>query len=166
MLQSGDILFVRGHETSLVDDLIKSGEWLMSRKDKIPFAKCYVHVCAYVGGNTVMEAQGLRRSGPANIGDYAGDYDIGHVIGMTYEQCQQFLGGLHAENDLPYDWVGIFWLIARIVTFGLCSRKYKEHKRRYCSKYIEWALKQAGIVVDGTTPETLALDPRVAIEKG
>lgn len=108
MLNAGDILFVRGHETSLVDDLIKSGEWLMSRKEKIPFAKCYVHVCVYVGGNTVMEAQGFRKSGPANIGEYAGDYDIGHITGMTPVQRDKFIVALTDENGLPYDWPGIF----------------------------------------------------------
>lgn len=160
-MQSGDILFVRGTEKIIIDDAIKTGEWLMSN-EKIPFANLYVHVCVYVGKSTVMEAQGFRKSGPASIGDYTGDYDIGHVA-MTDDQRMQFIKSLYFENGLPYDWVGIFWLVVKILT-GY-DRKYKEHRTRYCSKYVAWALAQAGIIVDGTTPETLALDPKVTIEK-
>lgn len=160
MLNLGDIVFVRGEFTSLVDDAIKVGEMIL---DKQPFAKCYAHAAVYVGGNTVMEAQGFRKSGFANIGDYVGDYDIGH-IDMTYIQREKFLSALSNENNLPYDWPGIFWLGVKILT-GY-DHKYKEHRTRYCSKYIGWALAKADIVVNDETPESLALDSHVWIEKG
>lgn len=145
---------------SPVDDAIKIGETLL---DKRPFATNYVHVAVYIGGNTVMEAQGLRKSGPANIDDYTGDYDIGHIT-MTYEQRHQFLAALNDENNLPYDWMGIFWLAVKALT-GY-DKKYREHRTRYCSKYVGWALKQAGIQVYDETPESLALDPRIDLERG
>lgn len=68
------------------------------------------------------------------------------------------------EENLPYDWIGIGWLIVFILT-GY-DHKYKERKRRYCSKYIEWALAKTGIKVNGRTPEDLALDPNVVMERG
>ncbi|KPV42029.1 hypothetical protein [Alicyclobacillus ferrooxydans] len=159
MLNPGDLVFVRGYLRSPVDDAIKLGETLL---DKRSFDTNYVHVAVYVGGNTVMEAQGLRKSGPANIGDYTGDYDIGHIT-MTYEQRQQFLAALQKENNLPYDWLGIFWLAVKALT-GY-DQKYREHRRRYCSKYVGWALWRAGISVNDETPESLAHDARVTIEK-
>lgn len=157
MLQPGDLIFVLGHLWSPFDDLIKVGEELLDGEDE------YVHVAVYIGGSTIMEAQGFRKSGPANIGDYTGDYDIGRIK-MTNKQRETFIAALHDENGLPYDWLGIFWLgVAAITGY---DRKYHERRRRYCSKYVAWALKKAGIIVDGTTPESLSLDPRVTIEKG
>lgn len=163
MLNPGDLIFVRGEFANIVDDLIKVGEYLMTREEKTQFAKEYVHVAVYIGGNTIMEAQGLRKSGRANIGDYAGNYDVGH-INLTYSQRKRFLKALDAENNLPYDWPGIFWLIVKIIT-GY-DRKYRERRRRYCSKYVGRALAQVGIFVNDETPESLALDDQVSIEKG
>jgi hypothetical protein len=157
MLAQGDIIFVRGRLTSVIDDAIKLGEVVL---DHDPFATNYVHVAVYIGGNTVMEAQGLRKSGPANIGDYGGDFDIGHIT-MTYDQLQQFLAALQREDGLPYDWPGIFWLAVKVLTFGRYDRKYREHRRRYCSRYVGWALRQIGIFVDDETPESLSKDPQV-----
>ncbi len=161
MLNIGDIVFVRGEFTSPVDDAIKLGEAIL---DKTKFACNFVHVAVYVGGNRVAEAQGLRKSGYGRIGQYANNYDIGHVREMTAEQRIQFLQALNTENGLPYDWPGIFWLAAKILT-GY-DHKYREHRRRYCSKYIGWALWKAGITVNDRTPEDLALDSRVTIERG
>lgn len=159
MLNPGDILFVLGNG-GLIDDAIKFGEVIL---DKTPYASNYTHVAVYIGGNTVMEAQGLRKSGPSNIGDYAGRYDIGKIY-MTYEQRRQFIEALAKENDLPYDWIGIFWLAVKAIT-GY-DRKYREHRTRYCSKYVGWALKQAGIQVNDETPESLAHDAHIRRIKG
>lgn len=160
MLNPGGIVFVRGHPTNLIDDAIKVGEYFL---DKTKVAKNYTHCAVYIGGNAVMEAQGFRKSGEGRIGQYAGDYDIGH-IDMTPEQRRQFLQALREENGLPYDWPGIFWLVVFILT--RYDHKYLQHRRRYCSKYIGWALWKAGIFVNDRTPEDLALDPRVTIERG
>jgi uncharacterized protein YycO len=162
MLNPGDLIFVRGRLTSLIDDAIKLAEVELNHE---PFDTNYVHVAVYIGGSTVMEAQGLRKSGPANIGDYAGDFDIGHIT-MTYDQRQRFLDSLQKENGLPYDWPGIFWLAVKVLSFGRYERRYREHRRRYCSRYVGWALRQIGIIVDDETPESLALDARVTIERG
>jgi hypothetical protein len=162
MLNPGDIVFVRGHPTNLVDDAIKLGETIL---DNRTFASNYTHCAVYIGGNAVMEAQGFRKSGNGLIGQYAGNYDIGH-IDMTPDQRRRFLLALNKENNLPYDWLGIFWLVVFILSFKSYKRKYYEHKRRYCSKYIGWALWKAGIYVNDQTPESLALDPHVTIEKG
>jgi hypothetical protein len=118
----------------------------------------------YVGGSTVMEAQGLRKSGPANIGDYQGKYDVGHVNHLSDIRKRLFINALSQENDLPYDWAGIFWLAVKALTGW--DKHYREHRTRYCSKYVGWALKQAGINVDDETPESLALDPHIDLEKG
>ncbi|SIS88089.1 hypothetical protein [Alicyclobacillus vulcanalis] len=162
MLQPGDLIFVRGRWWDPIADAIKFGELLINREDKLPLARLYTHVAVYLGGNNIAEAQGLRVSGTGRIGAYAGEYDIGHVVGMTYDQRQQFLHALTQENGYPYDWVGIFWLAVKAIT-GY-SKKYEEHKTRYCSTYVGWALRQAGIVVNDETPSTLALDPRIHIE--
>jgi hypothetical protein len=162
LLNIGDIVFVRGEFANIVDDAIKVGETILN---KTPFAKNYTHCAVYMGGNRVAEAQGLRKSGYGRIGQYAGNYDIGH-IDITQEQRTLFLHALNEENGLPYDWLGIFWLIVFILTFKLYKRKYREHRRRYCSKYIGWALWRAGITVNDRTPEDLALDLNVTIEKG
>ena len=160
MLNPGDIIFVHGNG-GIVDDAIQVGEVIL---DKTPYAKNYVHCAVYIGGNTVMEAQGLRKSGPGNIGDYTGMYDIGHVKHLSNMRERLFINALYKENGLPYDWVGIFWLAVKVLT-GY-DKKYREHRTRYCSKYVGWALKQAGIHVDDETPESLALDPRIELEKG
>ncbi|GEO28032.1 hypothetical protein AAC03nite_38170 [Alicyclobacillus acidoterrestris] len=161
MLQPGDLIFVRGAIGSLVDDAIKFAEWEF---DHAPLADNYVHVAVYLGGNKVLEAQGFRRSGEGIIGQYANDYDIGHIE-MTDEQRAEFMRALRDEDNLPYDWPGIFWLGVAVVTMGLCVRKYHEHKRRYCSKYVGWALARAGFHVNDRTPQDLAMDPIVKIEK-
>ena len=160
MLNVGDIVFVRGEFSSPIDDAIKLGEEIL---DKQPFAKNYTHCAVYMGGNRVCEAQGFRKSGYGHIGQYAGEYDIGHIE-MSHEQRMLFLHALNYENNLPYDWLGIFWLVVFILT--RYDHKYLEHRRRYCSKYIGWALWKASITVNDRTPEYLALDPRVTIEKG
>lgn len=162
MLQPGDLIFVRGRWRNLIAEAIKVGEILINREDKLPVARLYTHVAVYLGGNRIAEAQGLRVSGTGTIGQYAGDYDIGHVVGMTYDQRQQFLAALQREDGYPYDWVGIFWLAVKALT-GY-SKKYEEHKTRYCSTYVGWALREAGIKVDDETPSTLALDPRIQLE--
>lgn len=156
MLQKGDVLFVRGYETNLVDDGIKLGEWIMQRRQRkhIPFKGLYVHCCVYDGRSAVYEAQGFRKSGKAPISTYDGDYDV-ERIPMNAYQLDAFIVALKSEDGLPYDWPGIFWLIVKIIT-GYDSH-YKERKRRYCSKYIAWAARKVGIMLDGTTPETLAL---------
>lgn len=160
MLELGDLIFVRGTLLNPIDDAIKEGEHLL---DKTAFTSNYVHVAVYICGNTVMEARGFRKSGPGNIEDYAGKYDIGHIE-MTDEQCVKFLAALRDEDNLPYDWLGIWWLIVMMIT-GY-DRKYRERRRRYCSKYVGWALRQAGIVVNDNTPEELAeSEPIIRIEK-
>lgn len=157
MLKRGDLVFVRGHIRSMIDDLIKIGEDLLDGKGE------YTHVAVYLGGNTVAEAQGLRVSGTGTINRYAGDYDIGHIH-MTADQREQFLNALTREDGFKYDWLGIFWLVVLILT-GY-KRKYHEHRHRYCSKYVGWALRQVGIQVNDLTPDSLAIDPIVTIEKG
>ncbi len=159
MLQPGDIIFVRGSIMHPLYDAIMLGEEIL---DKQPFISNYVHVAVYMGGDTIAEAKDFRKSGFGPLSQYAGNYDIGHIQ-MTTDQRQRFLSGLLKENGLPYDWLGIFWLIVKIVT-GY-DRKYQEHKVRYCSKYVGWALAKVGIVVNDRTPEDLALDPLVTIEK-
>ncbi|MFD1675398.1 hypothetical protein [Alicyclobacillus fodiniaquatilis] len=159
MLHTGDLIFVRGQLSSLVDDAIQTGEWLLDHRGQ------YVHVAVYVGGNTIMEAQGFRRSGRANIGDYAEYYDIGHIK-MTDDQRDRFLAALHDEDNLPYDWPGIWWLIVYILTCRRIGGQYRERRRRYCSKYVGWALRQAGIIVNDRTPQDLAdSSPTISIEK-
>jgi cell wall-associated NlpC family hydrolase len=160
MLQPGDILFIRSHGGP-IDDAIQLGEHIL---DKQPYAKCYTHVCVYVGGSTIMEAQGLRKSGAGNIGDYQGLFDVGHVKHLSDMRRRLFISALSQENDLPYDWSGIFWLAVKVLT-GY-DKHYREHRTRYCSKYVGWALRQAGIPVNDETPESLALDPRIDLEKG
>ncbi|MFB5189064.1 hypothetical protein [Alicyclobacillus fastidiosus] len=163
MLQRGDLIFVRSSIDRPIEDLIAFGEFLLEREQKQKVAHLYCHVAVYVGGNTVYEAQGGRKSGPANLGDYAGEYDIGHLK-INDNQRRAFLGALPKENGLPYDWMGIFWLVVYILTLKRCGRRYRERRRRYCSKYVEWALGLAGVGVDGLTPSTLALDEHVQIE--
>ncbi len=159
MLNPGDIIFVRGPDYNLFDDAIKLGE---SIESKVPVGQCYSHVAVYLGGDVITEAQGFRRSGCASLSHYAGEYDIGHIE-MTPKQRRLFFMALNQEDGLPYDWPGIWWIIVKIVTGYDCH--YHERRRRYCSKYVSWALAKAGIKVNGYTPETLALDPRVRIEK-
>ncbi|GMA59747.1 hypothetical protein NZD89_09385 [Alicyclobacillus fastidiosus] len=163
MLHRGDLIFVRSRVGRPVEDLIAVGEYLIEREQKQKIAHLYCHVAVYVGGNTVYEAQGGRKSGPANLGDYSGEYDIGHLK-ITDNQRRAFLRALSKENGLPYDWAGIWWLIVYILTFKQFGRRYHERRRRYCSKYVEWALALAGVVVDGLTPSMLALDEHVQIE--
>lgn len=129
MLQRGDLIFVRGRIRSPVDDAIMAGEWLLDGRCE------YVHVAVYVGESKVQEAQGFRRSGWAPMGQYDGEYDIGHIR-MTNEQSDKFLAALRDEDGLPYDWPGIFWLAIATQTFGVFALKYNDRKRRYCSKYV------------------------------
>ncbi len=157
MLNPGDLIFVRGPDYNVLDDFIKLGESIESKQ---PVGKCYSHVAVYIGANQIMEAQGFRKSGRADLSQYEGEYEIG-IIDMTPTQRRLFLWWIYQENGLPYDWIGIWWIIVKIIT-GF-DRHYQERRRRYCSKYVSWALAKAGIKVNGETPETLALDPRVRI---
>jgi|SRR5579875_515208 len=161
MLNAGDLIFVRGHIIDPVADAIKAGEWLLTHEDKRKVAHLYTHVAVYLGGNEIAEAQGLRVSGDGTLSRYYGNYDIGHVQ-MTYDQRQQFLAALQRENGFRYDWMGIFWLAVKAIT-GY-AKKYNEHRTRYCSTYVGWALKQAGVSVNDETPVSLALDPLIWIE--
>lgn len=156
-MQQGDLIFVRGHLTSVIDDAIKFGESLMSKRS---MTACYSHVAVFVGNDQVAEAQGGRKSGLAPLATYTGDYAVGSMS-MTPEQRQKFVTILRQEFGLPYDWKGILYLALHIL-FGY-SKPHIEHRSRYCSKFVEWGLKQVGITVDGTTPETLACDSRIHI---
>ncbi len=58
-----------------------------------PFAKNYTHCVVYTGGNRVAESQGFRKSGYGRIGQYTGNYDIGHIE-MSREQRMRFIVAL------------------------------------------------------------------------
>lgn len=162
MLERGDIVFVRGRET-FVDDAIRVGEMLL---DKVPYADAYVHVAIFLGGNMVMEAQGGRKAGISFLGQYEGDYDIGHVL-LTKEQREMVVEAAKKLYGRRYDWWLIFYIALEALGFHLS--RFHERKKRICSTLVYDAYKAAGVVLCETstpTPNELLQSHKVSLEKG
>jgi hypothetical protein len=162
MLQVGDLILVRGHLRSPVDDILKVGQYLESHR---PWRDEYSHVAIYLGGGLVAEAQGGRKSGIAPLSTYEGDYDIGHTHLTAWQQVM-LRDTVDAELNLPYDWLAIFYIAWSIITGQ--DHHYIERKRRYCATFVNNAMKALGVpLVDKTLPTVvdLAFSPRVEIER-
>jgi uncharacterized protein YycO len=161
-MQPGDLIFVRGHLTSLVDDAIKLVEHIETGMD---FVKCYTHCAIYMGDNTVAEAQGGRKSGPAPLSLYEGNYDIGYV-NLTDEQRQAVVEEAKRQYGRSYDWL----LIGAIALKELAGVDvhYHEHESRICSTYINDVFKKACYITlsdkEYPTPEDIALSKYVTIQ--
>ena len=162
MLKPGDLIFVRGHLTSLVDDAIKLGEYI---EDHTPPYSNYTHVALFVTDNVIAESQAGRRAGYAPLARYRGDFDVGHVD-LTDDERKQVIKAAQAQFYARYDWKMILYIILGVL-FGVW-KPYKEKSRRICSTFVADAFGAAGVRLvdnDHPTPEDLALSPKVTIEK-
>lgn len=161
-LRAGDLIFVRGHMYSLVDDVIKLGEWL-KHKDR-PLWGMYSHVAISLGGTTLAEAQGGRVSGYALLDQYAGNYDIGR-IDFTDNQREAIAKAAVAQYGEKYDWFLIDEIAVDVLT-GI-ELPYHERCRRICSTYTRSVIKSAtGLLIPESphcSPEDQALDEHVHI---
>ena len=163
-LRPGDLIFVRGHMYSLVDDAIKLGEWL-KHKDR-PLWGMYSHVAISLGGNSLAEAQGGRLSGYALLDEYAGNYDIGH-IDWTDAQRNAIVTEAPQQFGRDYDW----FMIGDIAWDALTKLyiPYHERMRRICSTFTRSVMLRAtGVAIPPNpdcTPEDQGLDTHVTLER-
>lgn len=162
MLQAGDLIFVRGHLTSLVDDAIKLAEHIETGMD---FVKMYTHCAIYIGDDTVAEAQGGRTTGPAPLSCYEGNYDIGYV-NLTDEQRKAVVDEAKRQYGRPYDWL----FIGAVALHDICDVdvEYHEQKARVCSTYVNDVFKKACYITlsdkEYPTPEDIALSKYVTLQ--
>jgi uncharacterized protein YycO len=162
LLKPGDLIFVRGHLKYLADDAIKLAETI---ETGMSFVKCYTHVAIYIGDGTVAEAQAGRKSGPAPLSCYEGNYDCG-LVNLTDEQRQAVVDEAKRQYGRDYDW-SLIGAIALKDVVGL-DVKYHETNARICSTYVNDVFKKACYITlsdkEYPTPEDIALSKYVTLQ--
>jgi hypothetical protein len=160
LLKPGDLIFVKGHLKYLADDAIKLAETI---ETGMSFVKCYTHVAIYIGDGTVAEAQAGKKSGPAPLSCYEGNYDCG-LVNLTDEQRQAVVEEAKRQYGRSYDWI----LDAEIGVEALTGVHLPrvDYGARQCATYVKDVFAKALYMnlCDGDTPEHLALSKYVTLQ--
>jgi len=130
-LQTGDIIAIRGK--GIISEAIE--EVTNSR---------YSHICGYVGNRQLIEAEGFRKTGYADVSEYKGCADVFRCISMTREQRENVLKQALFNVGGHYDWMLLPWEFIRYVT-GIMLPYREPPKARICSVLWAGIYQDAGI---------------------
>lgn len=151
-LRVGDIIFVKG--STELDKMIE-----LTERGK------YNHVALYIGNGRVIESQGGREIGLANLSDYA-VYDVGRVQ-MGVDQINELREYALAQQGKKYDWLLIIILALRLI-FRI-NIPYKERSRRICSTFVRDCYSHIGInltCIENCTPQELSRSIKIILWEG
>lgn len=130
-LQPGDLIFIRGNQG--VAGPIKK----LTRSP-------YTHMAGLVLNDTVIESQGLRRTGYELVDTYRGVADVYTCADISYEQRQKVVSFVKQEIGTKYDYLLICWMACRYI-IGDVVPLIASKKRRICTTLWADAYRAAGI---------------------
>jgi uncharacterized protein YycO len=102
-----------------------------------PAPREYSHVAGYVGHGQLIEAEGFRRTGYADLGKYSGYADVFRCPSMSYDQREEALKLARWNVGGRYDWKLLPWEFIRYV-FKIALPYREPPKARICSSL--WAV--------------------------
>lgn len=141
---------------------IKSKRWI-DFPIKLVTQSQYTHVAGYVGSNSLIEAQGLRKTGYVGLDIYQDVSDVYRDPNLSLQQRQQIVSFAQKEIGSQYDYVLIGWEALRLVCGVILP--YAKSNRRICSTLWADAYKSAGVDLcpnhSYPTPSDLVKSPRL-----
>jgi uncharacterized protein YycO len=147
-LHPADLVFIRGNR--LLDEPIK-----------IITGSKYTHVAGSVKKHTLVEAQGLRKTGYQSMETYLGVADIYTCPALTDRQRAEVIHYVLQQVGSRYDYLLLLWEALRYI-LGVVLPYFKT-RRKICSTLWADAYKAAGIDlcpgVKYPTPGDLANSP-------
>lgn len=130
-MQPGDLIFIRG--TQGIAGPIKK----LTRSP-------YTHIAGVVLEDTLIESQGMRRTGYQPVETYRGVSDIYTCVSLTEAQRHEVVKFATDKMGTKYDYMLIGWLAVRLL-FGDGVPMRASKTRQICTTLWAEAYRAAGI---------------------
>lgn len=145
-MQPGDLIFIRG--TQGIAGPIKK----LTRSP-------YTHIAGVVLDDTLIESQGMRRTGYQAVDTYRGVSDVYTCASLSMHQRNEVIKFVTGQMGTKYDYLLIGWLAVRLI-FGDIIPFRASSKRQICTTLWADAYKAAGVElcpgIEHPTPGELA----------